>query len=172
MASRHRFQLSDGNHLVVVNEQDGALVITIDDEEPILVDATTSGVPGLVSMVVDQRPTRAYVSRDGQGYRVIVEGRAFDVAPVGGGGRQRGVVGGATDPPGKVTAPLAGVVIEVRVAVGDVVTQGQSLVVIEAMKMQNELQAPHGGTVTAVRCAQGGRVERGDLVVEYTITEE
>ncbi|MDA0366544.1 MAG: hypothetical protein O3B31_13460 [Chloroflexi bacterium] len=172
MASRHRFQLSDGNHVVVVDEVEGGLSVTIDDDEPIVVDATSSGVPGLISMIVDQRPTRAYVSRDGRGYRVIVEGRVFDIAPVGAGGRQRGAVGGATDLPGKVTAPLAGVVIEVRVAIGDVVTPGQSLVVIEAMKMQNEVQAPHAGTVTSIRCEQGGRVERGALIVEYTVTEE
>jgi pyruvate carboxylase subunit B len=112
------------------------------------------------------------VSRQGQGYRVMVDGRSFDVTPVGAGGRQRGAVGGASDPPGKVSAPLAGVVIEVRVAVGDTVTTGQSLVVIEAMKMQNEVQAPRPGTVTAIRCEKGGRVERGELLVEYDVTPD
>jgi biotin carboxyl carrier protein len=172
MASRHRFQLGDANHVVVVDEVAGGLAVTIDDAPPILVDATAAGVPGLISMIVDQRPSRAYVSRQGQGYRVTVEGRSFDVTPVGAGGRQRGAVGGASDPPGKVSAPLAGVVMEVRVAVGDTVTTGQSLVVIEAMKMQNEVQAPRPGTVTAIRCEKGGRVERGELLVEYDVTAD
>jgi biotin carboxyl carrier protein len=37
--------------------------------------------------------------------------------------------------------------------------------------MQNEVQAPHAGTITAVHCAKGGRVEKGELLVEYEVTE-
>jgi acetyl/propionyl-CoA carboxylase alpha subunit len=171
MASRHRFQLGDESHTVLVDEVDGRLSVQVDDDAPVLVDATASGIPGLVSMIVDDRPSRAYVSRQGGGYRVVVDGRAFDVVPAGAGRRQRGAVGGASDPPGKVTAPLAGVVVDVRVEAGAAFEAGESLVVIEAMKMQNEVQAPHAGKITAVHCAKGGRVEKGELLVEYEVTE-
>jgi biotin carboxyl carrier protein len=171
MATRHRFQVGEQTHTVVVDEVDGELRVTVDDGEPVLVDATVSGVPGLVSMIVDERPSRAYVARQASGFRVIVEGRPFDIGVAGSGRRQRGAVGGAADPPGKVSAPLAGVVVDVRVEVGQRVAQGQSLVVIEAMKMQNEVQSPHAGTITGVHCAKGGRVEKGELVVEYALVE-
>ncbi|TAJ22312.1 MAG: acetyl-CoA carboxylase biotin carboxyl carrier protein subunit, partial [Nitrospirae bacterium] len=135
--------------------------------DPIEVDATTEGVPGLFSIVRDGRPTRAYVTRDGKNLRVIVDGRTFILAP-GSGGRERGAAGGLVDPPGKITAPLAGVVVEVRVKVGDRIEPRQVVAVVEAMKMQNEVQAGHAGTVTAVKAQQGERAEKGELLVEYT----
>jgi biotin carboxyl carrier protein len=172
MASRHRFQLGGRLHTVLIDEVDGQLRVSIDDEEPFLVDATASGIPGLISMIVDEHPSRAYVSRVKSAYRVWVDGRTFDVAPATGGARGRGAVGGAADPLGQVSAPLAGVVVEVRVQPGDTIAKGQPLVVIEAMKMQNEVQAPHAGTITKLHCAQGGRVEKGDLLLEYDPAEE
>jgi biotin carboxyl carrier protein len=171
MAARHRFQLGEHQHTVVVDEVDGRLRVQVDDDEPVLVDATASGIPGLLSMIVDERPSQAYVARQGGGYRVIVEDRAFEIVPAGAGRRQRGAVGGAADAPGKVSAPLAGVVVDVRVEVGATIAAGESVVVIEAMKMQNEVQVPHAGTIRAVHCAQGSRVEKGDLLVEYELSE-
>ena len=113
----------------------------------------------------------AYVARDGRNLRVIVEGRSFLLAPPGAGGRERGVVGGAIDGPGRICAPLAGVVVDIRVAVGGRLAPRQAVVVIEAMKMQNEVQAPLAGLVTAIRCQQGVRVGKGDLLIEYTPDE-
>ena len=67
---------------------------------------------------------------------------------------------------------LGGVVVQILVEPGQTVEKGQSLLVLEAMKMQNEIQAPHAGTVTAVRFSAGDRVEKGELVVEYDVAEE
>ena len=122
-------------------------------------------------MVIDGQPTRAYVARDGRDFRVTVQGRTFLIAAAGGGKRGR-AVGGASDPPGKITAPLAGVLIEARVAVGDPIEAGQAVLVIEAMKMQNEIQAPLGGTVTAIHFAAGDRVEKGGVVLEYDVAKD
>lgn len=165
MATRHRFLIGGRERTVVIDDTGGRLTVAIDDGEPVAVDLATSGLPGTFSLLIDGRPHTAYVARRGAGYEVVVEGRRFALAPARG-GRQRGAVG-AKDTLGQITAPLAGVVIAVRVAVGDVVTAGQALLVIEAMKMQNEIQAPHGGTVTAIHCQTGGRVEQGALLVEY-----
>jgi biotin carboxyl carrier protein len=56
------------------------------------------------------------------------------------------------------------------VAEGDALEPRQVVVVIEAMKMQNEVQAPLAGTVTRIRCEAGARIEKGDVVVEYSPT--
>lgn len=167
MATRHRLLL-DGEERTVVVDDAGELVrVMVDDGEPLDIDVTSGGVPGMFSLVIDGRPRQAYVTRRGAGFMVTVDGRRYIVGPAQSGGRGRGAIGGK-DRPGEVTAPLAGVVVDVRCAVGDVIEAGQTLVVIEAMKMQNEIQAPIGGTITAVRCEQGGRVEQGALIVEYT----
>ena len=62
--------------------------------------------------------------------------------------------------------PLPGTVIAVHVAEGDTVTEGQLLMVVEAMKMEHKITAGAAGTVAALRYAEGDRVDTGDLLVE------
>jgi acetyl/propionyl-CoA carboxylase alpha subunit len=65
-----------------------------------------------------------------------------------------------------VVAPIPGKVVAVTVSPGDQVEPGKPLVVLEAMKMENELTAEHAGTVAAVRVAAGDTVEAGAVLVE------
>ena len=72
-------------------------------------------------------------------------------------------------PTGGLVAPMPGQILEVRVAEGDTVTEGQILVVMEAMKMEQHVKAPHAGVVADVRVAEGDQVEQNGaalLVVE------
>ncbi len=65
-----------------------------------------------------------------------------------------------------IRAPIAGKVVKVIVAVGDQVAPGAAVIVLEAMKMENELAAERGGTVSAIHKAAGQAVDTGDLLVE------
>lgn len=71
-----------------------------------------------------------------------------------------------------VRAPMPGLVVRVDVAVDDVVTAGQRLAIIEAMKMENELTAAAAARVTAVLMAQGDTVERHQVLVEFAPMDE
>ncbi len=62
-------------------------------------------------------------------------------------------------------APVPGKIVDVFVKPGDDVDEGTPLVVLEAMKMENELRAPKKGTVTAVLVTKGDTAERGQLLV-------
>ena len=64
-----------------------------------------------------------------------------------------------------VTAPLPGVIIEVSVSAGQTVKAGQKVAVLEAMKMENEIQAEKDGTVTAIHVAKGDSVLEGAKIV-------
>lgn len=64
-----------------------------------------------------------------------------------------------------VTSPLPGVIIAVKVNVGDSVKAGQEVAVLEAMKMENSIEAEHDGTVTAIHVAKGDSVLEGAAVV-------
>lgn len=66
---------------------------------------------------------------------------------------------------GVVTAPMPGTINAVKVKVGDQVKQGDPLVILEAMKMENEIPAPIAGTVKEVRVTQGQAVNNGDVLV-------
>ena len=64
-----------------------------------------------------------------------------------------------------VTSPLPGVIIAIKVNVGDVVKAGQEVAVLEAMKMENSIEATQDGTVTAINVAKGDSVLEGAPIV-------
>ena len=66
---------------------------------------------------------------------------------------------------GSVTAPMPGTILEVKVSVGDQVKAGQPVVILEAMKMENEITATQDGTVKEVRVSKGATVNPGDVLV-------
>ena len=74
----------------------------------------------------------------------------------------------ASAPQGKgevVTAPLPGVILDIKVKVGDVVKAGQTVAVLEAMKMENEIESTASGTVTAVNAGKGDSVLEGTAII-------
>ena len=80
--------------------------------------------------------------------------------------RQLSGASAAASGPAPLKAPMPGLVVRVSVAPGDAVVAGQGLVVIEAMKMENELRATAPGRVKSVRANVGQAVEKGALLVE------
>lgn len=136
-------------------------------------DFQTLGEGGLVSMLLSNRSYEGaveggdahtaegqwHVLLQGELYEVLVQDeRAYRLA------KARGQL--RTDT-GEVAlkAPMPGVVIKVPVAVGDVVAQGQTLVILESMKMENELKATRDAVVLAVKTAAGQSVEKNEVLV-------
>ena len=69
------------------------------------------------------------------------------------------------DDPGSLHAPMPGRIVKVLVGEGDEVTDGQVLIVLEAMKMEHSLRAPYDGIVQSVAAASGDQVEAGQVLV-------
>ena len=81
-------------------------------------------------------------------------------------GRRRGAVGADTkEGPQRVVAPMPGRIVKLLVTAGDVVSARQGLVIVEAMKMENELRSPKAGSVTEVRVAEGALVEANTVLI-------
>jgi acetyl-CoA/propionyl-CoA carboxylase biotin carboxyl carrier protein len=110
---------------------------------------------------------------------VEVNGKRFSVAmwvpesagapaAAGGGGAARRRSGGGTSGGGSgsgdVTVPMQGTIVKINVAVGDAVEAGDAIVVLEAMKMENNVTAEKAGTVTEIRVSEGDSVGGGDVV--------
>ena len=107
------------------------------------------------------------VRRDAQmeGRRVVIGADSFDyeVRDVRSLGARR-LKAGATDGPKKITAPMPGKVVRIISAEGTAVEAGQGVIVIEAMKMQNELKSPKKGIVKKILAAEGATVNAGDAL--------
>ena len=75
-------------------------------------------------------------------------------------------------PSGGLVAPMPGRVLEIRAAMGDTVTKGQTMLLLEAMKMEHHMTAPFDGTVTEVRVATGDQVDNGSVLLVINPTDD
>lgn len=107
-------------------------------------------------------------------YRVIVNGTAYEVAveeisasevkaaPASApAAPSKAAVAGAGE---KVSAPMPGTILSVNVTAGQTVKSGDVLMILEAMKMENEIMAPKAGKVTSVAVSKGTAVATGDIL--------
>jgi propionyl-CoA carboxylase alpha chain len=116
--------------------------------------------PDAIDVEIDGRRVRARVTRAGE--RLIVHGPGGDVVFTQ---QPRFKIPGQDDAAGGFVARMPGKVIALRVAEGDRVARGDTLVVLEAMKMEHPMRAAHDGVVREVRVAEGDQVEAGALLL-------
>ena len=135
------------------------------DERIIDVDAVEI-VPGTFSILIAGRVFEARVLPGKDNLSVRCAGRDFAVE-VRDPRAWRGSRSSVLEAEGRqqVPAPMPGKVVRVLVAAGDVVEAGQGLIVVEAMKMQNEIRAPKGGTIERVLAREGQAVSAGETLV-------
>ncbi len=124
---------------------------------------------------------------DGAAFSLLVDDRSYDVIIEGGEGCSRVLVNGETvkvqvedererianavasaRPKGKrtLTSSMPGIVVEIQVAPGDVVEDGQTLLILEAMKMRNPIHAEGGGTVVKIHVDKGDTIGSGANLVD------
>ena len=116
--------------------------------------------------MIDNQPTELYLDRR-RGGALVTIGRFtfdYDVGPWRPQARRK-VQAEASSRSARITAPMTGSIIEVRCAVGDEVAAGQVLLVVESMKMNNELKSSIAGVVDTVGVTPGQKVKAGDLLV-------
>ena len=105
-----------------------------------------------------------HITVNGTAYEVDVEeigASASVAAPAAPAAAPVAAPAGATT----ITCPMPGTIIDIKVAVGDTVAEGQVLVVFEAMKMENEIVAPCAGTVAGIHTNKGDAVESGAVLI-------
>ena len=127
-------------------------------------------------VTVDGEEFEVDVERNGDSWIVRVGGRKFSIGVDGGvpsGVARRSTSRGRRrNRSGTISSSIPGKVVSLHVAVGDRVDDGEVLLVLEAMKMQNEIQAPISGTVTEVNCESGDSVEANVPLVIIEPLEE
>ncbi len=119
---------------------------------------------GLYSILLDGRSYDVQVERTPQNLIVVLEGHRFEVE-VRDPRRWQGRTGShAGDAVQTLAAPMPGKVVRVLAAVGDPVEAGQGILVVEAMKMQNEMKAGRAGRVMTVTVREGATVTAGEVL--------
>ena len=161
----------------LVRVGDDEVEVTLDGDvatvDGVSVHARVSDVEGTpVRMVTVGDAVHRVVARRGESrgrYALWVDGFRYDVEALDERTRAIRALGGAAaaaSGPAPLKAPMPGMIVRVAVAVGDRVVPGQSLVVMEAMKMENELRATAAATVKAVLAQPGTAVDKGALLLE------
>ena len=147
----------DGEEITVTAVRDGETIRVERDGVEYAVRIVAESIVGM--QVANTQPT---------GTGSAAAARAATPAPAASGTRSTAARGGKatsathTAPAGAVPAPMTGVIEQVLVAEHDSVTEGQNVIVLEAMKMYIDVAAPAGGTVSSINVKPGESVKEGD----------
>ena len=159
-------KLGARSYTVEIEEVGRSLYRVAVDGNEFLVDGKKTGLTNY-SLIVDNRSFEVDVDITEDEYRVLVDGRSYHVDLVDErrvrlGGAQSGIQLQGRQ---QVSVPMPGKVIAVLAGEGDRVEKGQGLVIVEAMKMENEVRSPIAGEVKEVRVKAGDALEAGALLM-------
>jgi biotin carboxyl carrier protein len=148
---------------ILWGEFDG-LAVSLDGV-PVEVDVAETGAD-TYSILLAGRSMEAHVSQTAEGLLVRCGGQEFSAAvrdPRAWGGQNRELQ--AAEGRQRVTSPMPGKIIRVLIATGEAVKARQGLVVVEAMKMQNEIRAPKAGVIERVMVVEGQTISAGEALL-------
>lgn len=158
--------LNGKEHVVEVAAAEGKYRVRIDGKE-LLVDAVH--LPGLcLSIVAGVRSARCELEPGKDGELSVLVGESAHRLTLLDERRlrlSRAAGKFSAEGPQRIDAPMPGKVVRVLVKVGDEVVEGQGLVVVEAMKMENELKSPKAGRIAELQAVEGAAVEAGAKLV-------
>jgi len=154
----------------ITTVEDKQYLVEIIDDKHVSVDGkvyevdfeSVSGQP-VYSLIVNGKSHEAYAAQGEDNWQVLLRGRLFPITVEDEREKRlRSAAGGGVAETGEfhLRAPMPGLVVAIPVAEGQAVTKGQVLVILESMKMQNELKAPRDGTIGRVRVKSGETVEQ------------
>ena len=172
MAEKYLVRLDDEESTIELDRSGDETRVRREGEPWRSVHFDRVGDSGLYLLMVDNRPIELYLERRRGGAVVTIGRHTFNCA-VGPWRPSHSSAGKSATPAGlvRITAPMTGSIVEVHCVPGQAVSAGDVLLVIESMKMNNELRAPAGGIVEAVPVAAAQRVSAGDLLVAMHRTE-
>ncbi len=158
-------------YVTIIDEQ--SYEIEIDNDGAILVDGELRDVDflnlggSLYSIITENKSLEAVIDDDEGKIAVMMGGQLFETQVLD----ERAMLlvqrrGGLKITSGEVNAPMPGLIVMVTVALDQIIEQGDTVVILESMKMQNELKSPVAGVVKAIQVETGQAVDKGDMLVE------
>ena len=166
---KYHVLIAGRHHEVSVEREGGGFRVAV-AEHGFHVDVGVLSDGHAYSLLIDDRSVDVAVEeRPGDLLELLIAGRRYSTEVLGEREWQARSIQGVREDGGKVVhAVMTGIVRDVLVAPGDVVARGQTLLILEAMKMENEVKAAMDGTVARVAVTAGSTVTLGDVVVEIS----
>ena len=158
---RYRYQSRGANEEVVLERHGESFRATVGGMTYLV--EVLSNEPGELSLLFDGRPVRLYWATAGDKKWISLDGCSYLLEKPAPASARRG---GEMDAEGKVRAPMPAQVLAVQVAEGVAVEKGQTLLLLEAMKMEIRLSAPRSGTVRRLLVETGQTVQRDQALLE------
>jgi biotin carboxyl carrier protein len=160
-------------YLTTINDK--TYTIEINDERHVTVDGKryeldllAFSIQNLYSLIIDNKSYEAFVENEADDWKVVLRGDQYEARVIDErAARLAKSAGGANAPVGdfNLKAPMPGLVVSVPVTEGQTVKKGDILIILESMKMQNELKSPRDGTVLRVKARTGDSVEQNQVMV-------
>ena len=162
---KYQVRIGDRQHWVDVEPEGSGWRVSVDGSAAYLDAAELA--PGAYSLLTNGRSREVAVDREGDALRVRLGGATYEMTVLDEvrARTQRPERKGLRSGPATLKAPMPGLVVDLRVKEGDVVAEGAALVIMEAMKMQNELASPAAGRVDKVHVSKGQSVESGQVLL-------
>jgi len=159
----------------ITNVEGKQFLVEIIDEKHVSVDGkvyevdfeTVSGQP-VYSLIVDGKSHEGYAAQDEDSWQVLLHGRLYPVSVEDEREKRlRSAAGGGVAETGEfhLRAPMPGLIVTTLVEEGQAVKKGQVMLILESMKMQNELKAPRDGIIGRVRVKPGESVEQKQILL-------
>jgi biotin carboxyl carrier protein len=160
-------------YFVTINDQTYEIEIDIEGEisvdgEHLVVDLQSLSGQSVYSLILDGKSYEAFLNQTKSGTEVMLRGQRYMVDIEDEGTRRLREVSGALKIQSgeiQLKAPMPGLIISIPVEEGQEVSKGENLIVLESMKMQNELKSPRKAKVTGVRVKPGDNVDQNDILI-------
>ena len=150
----------------------GEWSFTMDQEALTPYDMVRLGA-GTLHVLKDHQPFEAEVLQAdfiGKRYRIAVNGKTYSVALSDDLDQQIARMGfemGSASAVARIEAPMPGLILDIGISEGDSVAEGDPLLVLEAMKMENVILSPRDGVIKKIAVSRGAAVDKKDLLVEF-----
>lgn len=160
-------------YLTTVNDK--TYEIEINDDRQVTLNGETFNIDlesmsgqSLYTLLLNNQSFEAFVDQGDESWRVLLRGDQYDVSVVDErAARLAKSAGSSSSQSGEfnLKAPMPGLIVSVPVSEGQAVKKGDILIILESMKMQNELKSPRDGTVARVRAKGGDSVEQNQVLM-------
>jgi biotin carboxyl carrier protein len=160
-------RVDDQEYVVEVRQQSRITVNGIPHE----IDFRQVPGSGVTSLIIDNHSLEAVVEEKQGVWQVLIKGELYEVAVEDERSRRlAGARGDLTvvDGEAPVRSPMPGLIVAVSVSIGQPVNKGDKVVILESMKMENELRSPRDGVVSQIKVQAGENVEKDQLLVVIT----